>query len=95
MGINCDKPHLWKADVAASVDQLNRWYMDAAPRAFRDSRRRATSLVEAGLSHGGNLAEIGPALRGYSDVGYLGYEAAESIDWVWEQRISDLDFLGV
>jgi hypothetical protein len=30
-------------------------------------------------------------LCGYFDSGYLGYEAAEGIDWVWEHRISDLE----
>ena len=29
-------------------------------------------------------------LCGYFDSGYLGYEAAEGIDWVWEHRIKDL-----
>lgn len=29
-------------------------------------------------------------LCGYFDSGYLGYEAAEGIDWVWEHRIADL-----
>ena len=29
-------------------------------------------------------------LCGYFDTGYLGYEAAEGIDWVWEHRIEDL-----
>lgn len=29
-------------------------------------------------------------LCGYFDCGYLGYEAAEGIDWVWEHRIDDL-----
>ncbi|MDT8390005.1 MAG: XamI family restriction endonuclease [Lentisphaeria bacterium] len=32
-------------------------------------------------------------LCGYFGPGYLGYEAAEGIDWVWEHRLSDLDFL--
>lgn len=32
---------------------------------------------------------------GYFHSGYLGYEAAEGIDWIWEQRISDLDLLGI
>ena len=27
---------------------------------------------------------------GYFDSGYLGYEAVEGIDWVWEHRINDL-----
>jgi hypothetical protein len=34
-------------------------------------------------------------LCGYFDSGYLGYEAAEGIDWVWEHRIDDLAELGV
>jgi hypothetical protein len=29
-------------------------------------------------------------LCGYFDTGYLGYEAAEGIDWVWEHRVDDL-----
>lgn len=29
-------------------------------------------------------------LCGYFDSGYLGYEAAEGIDWVWEHRMEDL-----
>lgn len=34
-------------------------------------------------------------LRGYFDSGYLGYEAAAGIDWVWEHRIDDLAEFGV
>ncbi len=34
-------------------------------------------------------------LCGYFDTGYLGYEAAEGIDWIWEHRISDLEALGL
>ncbi|MCA9970865.1 MAG: XamI family restriction endonuclease [Anaerolineales bacterium] len=34
-------------------------------------------------------------LCGYFDTGYLGYEAAEGIDWVWEHRIDDLALLGL
>lgn len=34
-------------------------------------------------------------LCGYFDSGYLGYEAAEGIDWVWEHRIDDLAEFGV
>lgn len=29
-------------------------------------------------------------LSGYFDTGYLGYVAAEGIDWVWEHRVADL-----
>jgi hypothetical protein len=34
-------------------------------------------------------------LCGYFDAGYLGYEAADGIDWVWEHRIDDLAEFGV
>ncbi len=34
-------------------------------------------------------------LCGYFDSGYLGYEAAEGIDWVWEHRIDDLAQFGL
>ncbi len=34
-------------------------------------------------------------LCGYFDSGYLGYEAAEGIDWVWEHRLDDLVEFGL
>lgn len=34
-------------------------------------------------------------LCGYFGVEYLGYEAAEGIDWVWEHRIDDFAQLGL
>ena len=34
-------------------------------------------------------------LCGYFDAAYLGYEAAEGIDWIWEHRMEDLDQLGL
>lgn len=34
-------------------------------------------------------------LCGYFDAAYLGYEAAEGIDWIWEHRTQDLDHLGI
>jgi len=34
-------------------------------------------------------------LCGYFDSGYLGYEAAEGLDWVWEHRIDDLEMAGL
>lgn len=34
-------------------------------------------------------------LCGYFDGGYLGYEAAEGIDWVWEHRTDDLAEFGL
>lgn len=34
-------------------------------------------------------------LCGYFDTGYLGYEAAEGLDWIWEHRISDMELLNI
>ena len=34
-------------------------------------------------------------LCGYFDAGYLGFEAAEGIDWIWEHRVDDLARLGL
>lgn len=47
--INADKPHLWKADIAASVDQFNQWFMQFAPQAFRSTRVKTTTHVKAAL----------------------------------------------
>jgi hypothetical protein len=43
----------------------------------------------------GNRVRFILFLCGYFDSGYLGYEAAEGIDWVWEHRIDDLAQFGV
>lgn len=39
----------------------------------------------------GNDVQFNLFLCGYFDGGYLGYEAQEGIDWVWEHRIDDLE----
>ena len=43
----------------------------------------------------GDDVRFGLFLCGYFDTGYLGYEAAEGIDWVWEHRIDDLALYGL
>lgn len=43
----------------------------------------------------GNSVSYSLFLCGYFDSGYLGYEAAEGIDWIWEHRMSDLEQLGI
>lgn len=47
--VNADKPHLWKADIAASVDRFNKWFMRFAPKAFRSTRVETTEHVKAAL----------------------------------------------
>lgn len=41
----------------------------------------------------GDKATLILLLCGYFDAGYLGYEASEGIDWVWEHRLDDLEVL--
>ncbi len=60
MPVNLDKPQKWKADIAQSVDMYNQWFMNFAPRAFRDSRIKATRDVEATLKSTENLTNIKP-----------------------------------
>jgi hypothetical protein len=62
MPINADKPHLWKADTRASVDQFNQWFMKFAPKAYRDTRKKTIESVEEGLSLTKDLTIITPAV---------------------------------
>lgn len=43
----------------------------------------------------GKQTQFNLFLCGYFDSGYLGYEATEGIDWVWEHRIDDLAKFGI
>lgn len=62
MPINLDKPQRWKADIAASVDMYNRWFMEFAPRTFRETRLRTTKDVEGALQATGYLVGLTPEL---------------------------------
>lgn len=62
MPVNLDKPDLWKADIAKSVDMYNDWFMRFAPKAFRDTRAQTTKDVEATLKATDNLSKIGPSI---------------------------------
>src|SRR5437762_9775687 len=59
--INADKTHLWKADIAASVDQFNQWFMQFAPAAFRSTRVKTTEHVKAALLATGDLRNLNAA----------------------------------
>lgn len=60
MAINADKPHLWKADTRASVDQFNQWFLKFAPKAYRDTRKTTVESVEHGLALTEDLTAITP-----------------------------------
>ena len=57
-------------------------------------RKEATKMNQLRRTYGDNVRYI-LFLCGYFDSGYLGYEAAEGIDWVWEHRIDDLGEFGL
>jgi hypothetical protein len=60
MPVNADKPHLWKADTRASVDQFNQWFMKFAPKAYRETRTKTIESVAKGLSITKDLTTITP-----------------------------------
>jgi len=69
MAVNRDKPNKWKGDVAQSVDMYNDWFMNFAPKAFRETRIQTTKDVESTLRSTGNLTDIRPAtLREHPEI---------------------------
>lgn len=60
MPINADKPQIWKADIAKSVDFYNHWFMQFAPKAYRTTRVSTTKEVESALKLTENLTDISP-----------------------------------
>lgn len=62
MPVNLDKPQNWKADIAKSVDMYNDWFMEFAPKAFRETRIETTKSVEATLVATDNMRNIRPEI---------------------------------
>lgn len=57
-------------------------------------KEEAQKMSQLRATYGENVRYI-LFLCGYFDTSYLGYEAAEGIDWIWEHRIEDFDELGI
>ncbi len=57
-------------------------------------KEEATKATQLRHTYGDRIHYI-LFLCGYFNTGYLGYEAAERIDWVWEHRIDDLTEFGL
>ena len=57
-------------------------------------KEEAAKMVQLRQTYGQRVRYV-LFLCGYFDSGYLGYEAAEGIDWVWEHRIEDLQRFGL
>ena len=58
--INADKPQRWKADVNASVDMYNDWFLQFAPDAYRTTRIETTRYVEIAMEHTDSFAQFTP-----------------------------------
>ena len=57
-------------------------------------KEEATKINQLKATYGDQVHFV-LLLCGYFDAAYLGYEAAEGIDWIWEHRIEDIDQLGL
>lgn len=62
MGINRDNPDQWKSDIKQSVDLYNSWFMQFAPKAFRETRVTTAKQVEFALHSTENLTNVTPIL---------------------------------
>lgn len=60
MAVNRDKVDQWKADGQRSVDMYNDWFINFAPRTFRDARSEATAGVEAAFKTTAYLRDLSP-----------------------------------
>lgn len=57
-------------------------------------KEEATKLRQLHATYGDSIGLV-LFLCGYFDAGYLGYEAAEGLDWVWEHRVDDFELAGL
>jgi hypothetical protein len=78
-----DRPLLVEAKSAGDFTNVNK------------RRKEEARKVQQLNATYGNTIEFVLFLCGYFDSGYLGYEAAEGIDWVWEHRINDFAEFGL
>ena len=60
MPVNANKPHLWKADIARSVDFYNSWFMKFAPRTFRAERKKISETVSQDIKKTKDFTKLNP-----------------------------------
>ena len=59
-------------------------------------KEEATKMIQMKSTYNGKgHVRFNLFLCGYFNAGYLGYAAADGIDWVWEHRIDDLALFGL
>lgn len=78
-----DLPLFVEAKSAGDFANVNKRRKEEAAKAANLRRRHGTE------------AQFVLFLGGYFDTAYLGYEAAELIDWVWEHRVDDFSEFGL
>lgn len=78
-----DMPLLLEAKSAGDFTNVN-----------KRRKEEAVKMQQLRNTYGINIS-YSLFLCGYFDSGYLGYEAAEGIDWIWEHRITDMEQLGI
>jgi hypothetical protein len=78
-----EMPMLWEAKSAGDFTNTN-----------KRRKEEAMKMGQLRSTYGAGV-RFNLFLCGYFDSGYLGYEAAEGIDWVWEHRIDDLALFGL
>ena len=82
-GANEGHPILIEAKSAGDYTNVN-----------KRRKEEATKMNQLKATYGQDVRFV-LFLCGYFDSGYLSYEAAEGIDWVWEHRIRDFELLGL
>jgi type II restriction enzyme len=78
-----DYPLLFEAKSAGDFTNTNK------------RRKEEAMKVKQLIATYGEKIQFNLFLCGYFDSVYLGYEASEGIDWVWEHRIDDLAQFGI
>lgn len=82
----------------ASLGQFPLFFEAKSAGDFTNTNKRrkeeAAKMAQLRSTYGSDV-RFNLFLCGYFDSGYLGYEAAEGIDWVWEHRIDDMAQFGV
>ncbi len=58
MPVNANKPERWKADIVQSVDPHNNWFMQFAPKVYRDARAATIEQVSIALKLTANLTNV-------------------------------------
>ncbi len=83
VAVSGDLPLLVEAKSAGDYTNVN-----------KRRKEEAAKMGQLRQTYGANVRYV-LLLCGYFDSGYLGYEAAEGIDWVWEHRIEDFGEFGL